>query len=70
MRAELAALREHVHKLMLVGQIVASHRIKQLHSLRLLERHAAWRRNSMLEKQRRTGGRVYLIEDPEPAIST
>ena len=37
MQAELAAHCEHVHKLMLVGDIVASRMIKQLYSLRLLD---------------------------------
>ena len=32
-RAKLAAVGENVHKLMLVGEIFASHRMKQLHSL-------------------------------------
>ena len=38
---ELAELREHVHKLMLVDDILAFHIIKQLHNLRMLGGHAA-----------------------------
>ena len=74
--AELAALREYVHKLMLVGEIVVSHRSEQLHSLRMPERLAAWRRTNgfdrreiWVERQSRAGGRVYLMGDPESAIS-
>ena len=47
-QAELAVLREHGHKLMLVGEMVASYRKEQLHSLRQLERHAAWLRTKVL----------------------
>lgn len=39
---EVAVLHEHGHMLILVGGIVISYRIKQLYSLRLQERHAAW----------------------------
>ena len=38
LQAELAELREHVHKLV---QVVAFHKIKESHSLRMLGGHAA-----------------------------
>ena len=41
LQAELAELREHVHKLVLVGESVAFHKIKESHSLRMLGGHAA-----------------------------
>ena len=52
MQTDLAALREHVYKLMLVGEVVACHRIKQLPSLPLPEKHA-----------QRSGERIDLIGD-------
>ena len=41
LQAELAELREHVHKLVQVGESVAFHKIKESHSLRMLGGHAA-----------------------------
>ena len=50
MQAALAALRGRVHKRILVGDIVTSHRIKQLHSLRLLEKYAAWQKTNDFDR--------------------
>ena len=41
LQAELAELREHVHKLVLVGESDAFPKIKESHSLRMLGGHAA-----------------------------
>ena len=46
MQAEYATFYEHAHKLGLIGDTVASHRIKPLQNLRLLDKHTAWRRAS------------------------
>ena len=48
MQADLATVREHVHKLILAGNIVASHRITQLHGLRVQEKLAACRRKKCI----------------------
>ena len=64
MLAELAALRAHVYNLIiLVEEIVASHRLECLHSIQLLERHTPGRRTNdfdrrdiRVERQRRTEG--------------
>ena len=41
LQVELAEFREHVHKLVLVGESVTFHKIKESHSLRMLGGHAA-----------------------------
>ena len=72
MHAELAATHERVHKLILVRDTAVSHRLEQMHHLLLLEKLTAWRRNDafdrsevLTEKQRRTQGCVYSVNDPE-----
>ena len=51
MQAGLVVLREHVHKLLLVGEMVASFRVKQLHSLRLLKKYATRRRTNGFDRR-------------------
>ena len=70
--AKLAAIRESVHKLVLVKGIAVSHRLDQLHYLRLLEKLATWmttngfdRSEELAERERRIQGRVSSIDDPE-----
>ena len=72
MHAELAAVRERVHKPIMVREIETSHRLDQMHHLRLLEKLAAWSRNNgfdrsevLAERQRRTRGRVFLVDNPK-----
>ena len=50
MHAEIAALRVRVRKLMLVKEIVVSHILKQLHSLRMLKRLAALQRTNDFDR--------------------
>ena len=72
MHAELATIRERVHRLTLVRDIVASHRFDQMNHPQLLEKLVAWRRNSgfdksevLDERQYRIQGRVCSVDDPE-----
>ena len=76
MHAELAAIRERVHKLILVREIVASHRFDQInHHFRLLEKLVAWRRRRsfdrsevLAERQCRTQRRVCSVDDTDYCI--
>ena len=72
MHPKLAAVCERMHNIFLVREVVASHRLEHMHSLRLLENLAASRRNNvfdrsegMADRQRRILGRVYSVDDPE-----
>ena len=71
MQAELARLCEYVYKLKLFEETFASHRIEQLHNLRLLEMSVAWRKTIILigEIYAWRGsaglGGVYLINHPK-----
>ena len=66
MHAKSAAIRERGHKLILVTEIAASHRLDQMRHFRLLEKLTAWRRNNgfdridiLAERQRSILGRVF-----------
>ena len=70
MHAELTAIHDRMQKLILVMEIVASHRLDQMNHLRLLENLAAWRRTNgfdrfevLTERQHRTQGHVYSQMD-------
>ena len=72
MHADLAAICERVHKLILIRGITAPHRLDQMHHLRLLEKFAVWKINNgidmseaLADRQCKTLGRVYLVDDPE-----
>ena len=57
MHAELNAVRKQARKLILVTEIVTSHRLDEMNHLRLREKLAAWRREMVLTRSRyRTKG--------------
>ena len=71
MLAKLDAIRERLHKLVLVREIAASHRLDQMNHLRLQKKLTTWRRNNCCERnetlavrQRRTQGRVCSVDNP------
>ena len=45
MHAELAAIRERVHKLFRIRGIAVSHKLEHIRHFRLLEKLAAWKRD-------------------------
>ena len=70
--AELTAICERVHMLILVRKIAASHKLEKMHHVRLLEKVAPWRRNDgfdrsevLAERQRRTQRHVYSVDVSE-----
>ena len=70
--AELTAICERVHMLILVREIAASHRLEQMYHLRLLEKVSVWRRNDgfdrnevLAERQGRTQRHVYSVDGSE-----
>ena len=66
MHAELAAISERAHKLILVRKIAAFHRLEQMHHIRILEKLAVWRERKVLMGVRywsKTLGRVYSVEN-------
>ena len=69
---ELLVFHERAHKLILVREIAASHRMDKIHHLRLLEKLAAWRKNDgfdrsevLAEKQRRIQEHVCSVDGPK-----
>ena len=71
MHAELAAIRERVHKITIVREIAASHRLDKMYHPRL-EKLAAWRRRNafdrsevLTERQRTIQERACPVDDPE-----
>ena len=50
MHAELKAIRKRVRKLIMVGEIAASHRLEEINFLRLREKLAASRINYRFDK--------------------
>ena len=50
MHAKSTAVRERVHKYILVGEIRASHRLEEIYYLRQLEIFAAWRRTNGFDR--------------------
>ena len=72
MPPKLAAVCERMHKLFLVREVAASHRLKHMHYLRLLQNLAASRRNNVFDRnegladrQCRTLRIAYSVDDPE-----
>ena len=68
----IAAIRERVHKIIMVRELIAFYRLDNMNQLRLQEKLAPWRRSNdfdktevMAERQHRTQGRVCSAEDPE-----
>ena len=71
LHAEVALVRERVHKLTLVREIAAFHRSDKMHYLRLQERLAVGKKNNgfdrsevLAERQRKIQGRVCSVDDP------
>ena len=75
MQAELAVVRERVHKLVLIREFAASHKLEQILRVRVPKQAAAWKREDgfdrneiIAERYRRTLRRLYAGDDPEPFI--